>query len=109
MNDDDLVKLLKVQKPEAFWNRQKNSILFRLPSRRRLPRRTWTLAPAFAAALTALFIWKYQSQAPEPVPSAELQESTPLQIPPAQDWSLLEKLDLLENMDAVLPPHQEKS
>lgn len=103
---DELCQLLKVEKPEAFWIRQRYAIMNRIQPRRRSVLPLWTLVPLLGAALVTVLFWRNSplpqsvppiSPTPPPVSSA---------LPPAQDWDLLENLDLLENWDKI---HQVKN
>lgn len=89
MNEENLWRILAVSKPEAFWRRQKSRVLERI-SPRRAPRTLWALAPALAA-LALVVVLERRGRGPA-------QAETP---PPAREWAMLERLDLLEDMDVI--------
>ena len=103
----ELPGLFKVAMPEDFWARQKNSVLARIEAPRRWSRAlTWAVVPFFAGALGVLVIFRFVSGPPEPVSSPQ---SVVENVPPPQDWALLEKLDLIESFDKVKSIGSERS
>ena len=85
--ENELLSLLAVRRPEAFWLRQKNAIT-RAAYEKNAVSRAWLLAPAAAAAAVLVM---FLARTPQQAPAPETLVST----------AFLENLDLLDDMDVL--------
>lgn len=92
MKDDEkekkLIELMAVERPEAFWLRQKRAISGAAAGSRAASK-TWLLMPAAAAAALAVIFLVRQ---PEPAADYKV---------PSVSTAFLENLDLLDDMDVL--------
>ena len=99
--EQELPSLFQVSKPEVFWLRQKNIILSRIKVSQ-APRswaRTlaWAAVPFFAGFLGIIATFKVtRGLSPEASPQAAIDD-----IPPSQDWDLLDDMEVIEHMGRV--------
>lgn len=95
--------LLKVEKPEIFWSRQKNAILARIRESR-APRpwfqtAAWAAAPFLAGFFGVVAVFRIVPGLGQKAP-----ESPPVLVesmPPPQDWALLEQLEMMEHWESL--------
>lgn len=83
-----LISLLAVERPEAFWTRQKKEIIGTV-SGKRMTSRAWLLVPATAMAGLLVFAAGRGSR------QVVLDEA------PSVSTAFLENLDLLDDMDVL--------
>ncbi|MHB0994946.1 MAG: hypothetical protein ACYC2I_01110 [Elusimicrobiales bacterium] len=87
MNEEkekELLSLVAVRRPDAFWARQRAEILSAAKSG---PARAWLLAPAAAAVLLVVLLANPKQEAPPP----EAAVST----------AFLDHMDMLDDMDVL--------
>lgn len=86
--EEHLGRLFRTARPDDFWVRQQNQILARLQTTHRPPVKAWVLGSAFALGFGFVVF-------------LSVKQNPPPSIPPRQDWPMLERLELWQDLDTI--------